>query len=295
MRVVSWVVEQPGHPMVRQERDESAGRRRGARRDGRLRRLPHRPRLLLRRRAHAPPVPAHARPRDQRHGRRGRAPAPSAWIGPRGRRARGDPVRRVRGVPRGPRADLPEADLPRQRRPRRLRHARARARARALPACPTSAIATINPAGLDLAALSVDRRRGLDAVPGHRRAAACSRRPRGLRRRGRRRRLRRADRGRARRRTSSPSTSTRTRLTHDRAARRRARRSTPAADAKALRKAVRDFADGARHPDLAHRRSSRPRARPPARRTAFGLLGHGGYLSVVGYTPRSPSSCGSRT
>ena len=50
-----------------------------------------------------------------------------AWLGRRGRRARGHSVRRLRRVPGRPRADLPGAGLSRQRRARRLRHARPRA------------------------------------------------------------------------------------------------------------------------------------------------------------------------
>ena len=77
MRIASWVVEEPGQPDGRETRDEDPG-------PGEVLIVEvagcgvcHTDLgLLLRRRAHAASVPAHARPRDQRHAWSRPAPAP---------------------------------------------------------------------------------------------------------------------------------------------------------------------------------------------------------------------------
>ena len=111
----------------------------------------------------------------------------------------------------------------------------------------------VNPARLDLAALSVIADAVSTPYQAILRSGLRAGRPRGLRRRRRRGRLRRPDRGGARRRTSSRSTSTRSASRSMRAARRRARRCDAGpADFKALRKQVRDFAEARGDSDLAH-------------------------------------------
>jgi 6-hydroxycyclohex-1-ene-1-carbonyl-CoA dehydrogenase len=59
-----------------------------------------------------------------------------------------------------------------------------------------------------------------------------------------------------------------------------------ALDAKALRKKVRELAD-ARGVPTWRTRIFETSGTPPGQVTAFGLLGHGGLLSVVGYTPKA--------
>ncbi len=56
-------------------------------------------------------------------------------------------------------------------------------------------------------------------------------------------------------------------------------------DAKALRKKLREFADGHGVPTW-HTRIFETSGTPAGQATAFSLLGHGGYLGVVGFTPR---------
>jgi 6-hydroxycyclohex-1-ene-1-carbonyl-CoA dehydrogenase len=57
-------------------------------------------------------------------------------------------------------------------------------------------------------------------------------------------------------------------------------------DLKQLRKQVRAFAD-ARGVPTWRTKIFETSGTPQGQATAFGLLGHGGYLSVVGYTPKS--------
>jgi 6-hydroxycyclohex-1-ene-1-carbonyl-CoA dehydrogenase len=59
-----------------------------------------------------------------------------------------------------------------------------------------------------------------------------------------------------------------------------------ALDAKALRKQLRGFADAHGIPTW-RTRIFETSGTPAGQATAFGLLGHGGYLGVVGFTPRS--------
>jgi 6-hydroxycyclohex-1-ene-1-carbonyl-CoA dehydrogenase len=59
-----------------------------------------------------------------------------------------------------------------------------------------------------------------------------------------------------------------------------------AVDAKELRRKVRAFADGEAVPTW-RTRIFETSGTPAGQVTAFGLLGHGGVLSVVGYTPRA--------
>ena len=103
-------------------------------RGGRLRRLPHRPRLLLRRRADAA-IRCRSTLGHEISGRVVAAGAGAEGLDrPGGGRAGRHPVRQVRRLPRGPRRHLPRAGDARQRRRRRLRDARRRAGAAGL--CP---------------------------------------------------------------------------------------------------------------------------------------------------------------
>ena len=276
MRIRSWVVEQPGRPMVETERNESAG-----------------PGEVLVRVAGCgvchtdlgffyDGVPTrHAFPLTLGHeisgtvveAGRGRRELDR----PRRHRPRGDPVRRVRRVPGRARVDLPEAGLSGQRRPRRLRHSPARSRRGPLSGS-RSRRPREQPRQVDLATLSVIA----DAVSTPYQAILAERprrgRPRGLRRRRRRRRLRRPDRGGAGR------------------ARGRGRRERGAARrARGLRRPARPARRSARHQgaprSAARLREAARRAELPAHKifetsgtvpgqaTAFGLLGPGGYLS----------------
>jgi len=154
----------------RQGRGDRRGRRAGARR--RVRRLPHRPRVLLRRSPDAARFPARARSRDQRHrGGRGRF---GHGVDRAARRRSGrDSVRPVCRVPGGSRRHLSRPGLPRKRRRRRIRIA-----------CPRPGRGAVRGArprgsgGQPRGALSRrsrgDRRRGVDAVPGDRQERGSS-------------------------------------------------------------------------------------------------------------------------
>ncbi len=78
---VRWMMTGQGEPLVPAKFETPVpGPGRGRGRDRRLRRLPHRSRLLLRRRAHQARAAADARPRDQRPRRRRPAPNALWWI-----------------------------------------------------------------------------------------------------------------------------------------------------------------------------------------------------------------------
>ncbi len=105
-------------PACREIGDARARRR--ARPSGRVRRVPHGPRIPSRRRADATRAAADPRPRDQRI-RRGRGQPPPGARRPGGRRPGGPSVRRVRPLPRGAVDDLRGADHAGQRSRRRVR------------------------------------------------------------------------------------------------------------------------------------------------------------------------------
>ena len=183
----------PGPDGARRVRGRAAGRRsRG--RDRRLRRLPHRPRLLLRRRAHQRAAAARARPRDQRPCRRrgrGRARLARQVCD----RAGGAALRRVRPVPARLFDHLPHAEDAGQRHPGRLRLAHRRPRPRVVRGRPRApgARRPHDRRGLDR------RRRADDALPGGAPRRRRAGQPRDRDRRRRRRRLLRAGGGRVRR------------------------------------------------------------------------------------------------
>ena len=243
MRVESFVVVQPGQPMARQFRDEIPGTGEvlvevagcgvchtdlGFFYDG----VPTRQ-----------PFPLTLGHEISGTRRRGRAPAPRpGWARPSSSR---------RCIPCGE-CDACRAGrgqiCPKQIFPGNDVHGgfgtHVRVPARGLCRVPDSRTRAINPAGLELASLVGDRRRGLDAVPGDPPQRALRRRPRRVRRRRRRRRLRRADRRGAAARTSVAIDVDDARLREPRAVRRRADAQFRAPDdAKALRKQVRDFAE----------------------------------------------------
>ena len=127
-----WMMTGVNQPMVREALRGDAGRWRGCRRRRRLRRLPYRSRLFLRRRAHQSSLGAGARPRDFRaRRRRGRRRAILAR--PRGDHSRRSALRRMRRLQAGSAEHLPQAEDARQRHSRRLRLAYRRAGARPLP------------------------------------------------------------------------------------------------------------------------------------------------------------------
>ena len=151
--------------------------------------------------------------------------------------------------------------------------------ARGLCPVPDLADADVNPGRLDARDAVGDRRRRLDALPGHR-AQRTRRRA-------------------TSRCSSAPAASAASACRSPRAlgahvvaidvddarlARWRARRGRSTLDAATSRlrrrcaSAVREFARRARHPVVAHGRSSRPRARRPGRRPRSGCSAHGGYL-----------------
>ena len=133
-----WLMTAPDAPLVRSEFKAQAQVGEVVVAGRRLRRLPHRPRLLLRRRAHQPAAAAGPRPRDQRRGggsRRRRASL-ARQIGDRAGRAA---LRRMRPVQAGAHHDLPRAEDAGQRHRGRLRLAHRRAGARPVRSRPVRA------------------------------------------------------------------------------------------------------------------------------------------------------------
>ena len=209
-----------------------------------------------------------------------------AWLGPRRGRAGRDALRRVRRLPRRAAA-----------RSARSRSSRATTCTAASPAtsacppagcarCPTWPTPPVNPGGLDLAALSVIAdavstpyqaivRSGLgratwpSSSASAASAASASRSPR-----------RSAP-------TSSPSTSTpiASRRWRSTAPRSRSTRPRTGCEGAAQAGARASPSEAACPPGAA--KIFETSGTPAGQATAFGLLGHGGYLSVVGYTPKT--------
>ena len=295
MRISSWIVEQPGLPMAWQSREEEpapgdvlvevAGcgvchTDLGFYYDG----VPTR---------HA--VPAHARSRDQRPRRR--RPAPARRLGSAGAVVvpAVHAVRRVRGLPRRTRPDLSRSrcspattctaasartSRARARPVPRARSRRSRASTRRVstsPRCRSSPMRyrrRIRPSlrsGCRAGDVAVCVGAGGVGGFGVQISAALG----AARRRHRRRRRAAGADGAARRRADARTPRTRT--------------------SKALRKAGARVRRRARRADVAHRRSSRPRARRRASRLAFGLLGHGSLPVGRRLHAARPSSCACRT